>query len=124
MKLPEVLTKLMAKEIRGARTAAWQPGSVLGLNENDEVSISFNGGKTWHEWKPYPADFTAKFSEVKFASKKKVVRMAPALCCNKDRHYLSSILYSTEGEAKKSWGTHFLKWLIDTPYAVNVEVDI
>jgi hypothetical protein len=123
MKLPEVLTKLMAKEIRGARTAAWKPGSVLGLNEDGEVSISFNHGKTWNDWAPYPGDFKADFTEVELARHKKVVRMAPVLCHHRDRHYLSTLLFSTEEEAKKIEGFHFIKWLIDTPYAVDVEVD-
>lgn len=125
MKLPEVLTKLMAKEITGARTVAWKPGSVLGLNEGGEVSISFNGGKTWRSWTPYPSDFKAEFTEVKLAKQKKVVRMAPALVeYNKGHYCITETMFATNTEAEIINKPHFRRWLIDTPYAIDVEVEV
>lgn len=54
---------------------------------------------------------------------KKVVRMAPALLKYISGDYRISVwLYESEERAKEAQGGMFIRWLIDTPYAIDVEV--
>lgn len=58
---------------------------------------------------------------------KKRVLMAPAtLIDHTGKPRITSALYSSEEEAKvllSQYGGIFIKWLIDTPYAIEVEYD-
>jgi hypothetical protein len=55
--------------------------------------------------------------------KKKIVRMAPALIYRGEGYETSNILFESVEEAGAWYDNDFRKWLIDTPYAVDVEVD-
>ena len=54
---------------------------------------------------------------------RKTVRMAPALCREKDGSYfISTAIYEDSDMAEYQENRHFVRWLIDTPMAVDVEV--
>lgn len=52
---------------------------------------------------------------------KKKVKLAPALCHTFGDYYVENSMYASENEAKRN--KTFVKWLIDTPYAIEVEVE-
>jgi hypothetical protein len=52
---------------------------------------------------------------------KKVVRMAPVLCFNHQDYWLSDEFYESEMTARINQA-FFVRWLIDTPYEISVEV--
>jgi hypothetical protein len=57
---------------------------------------------------------------------KKIVRMAPALVFADGYYFIGGNLYSSEKSAinyHARGSLKFVKWLIDTPYAIEVEVD-
>ena len=101
------------------------PRSVFGCVENE------HGFRTWYINGHYH-DYTApavSIDLVEYLGKerpkqKKVVRMAPALILEDDGgyHVISREIYPTEQAAKNDHGDNFVRWLIDTPYAVEVEV--
>lgn len=54
---------------------------------------------------------------------KKVVRMAPSLFrLESNRFGTSTWLYQSEEHARQAQGDSFVRWLIDTPLAIEVEV--
>lgn len=53
---------------------------------------------------------------------KKIVRMAPALSKSSNGYFITGTIFQSE-EIAKERSTNFSKWLIDTPYAIEVEVD-
>jgi hypothetical protein len=58
-------------------------------------------------------------------SQRKTIKIAPALHADgfdKDLYRISPYLYVSEEQARERTGKYFLRWLIDTPYAVEVEV--
>jgi len=84
------------------------------INDNDweECSLSFVGYNQFHIYT--------------VPKQKKIIRMAPALSKVDSSIYkyrVEDYLYASEHEAKIECGHDFVKWLIDTPYAVDVEVD-
>lgn len=58
---------------------------------------------------------------------KKVVRMAPALLKTGSSllysHEVSFELYDSQEKAKEDYPGQFVRWLIDTPYEISVEVE-
>jgi hypothetical protein len=57
---------------------------------------------------------------------RKTVKMAPALYCIRcdSRTFITPELYKSEQEAKNDIGKIFVRWLIDTPMAIEVEVEV
>jgi hypothetical protein len=58
-----------------------------------------------------------------YTEPKKRVRYAPALYASglSGRHMVGRDLFASEQIAKDAYGIVFIRWLIDTPYAVEVE---
>ncbi len=84
------------------------------INDNDweECSLSFVDYDQFHI-----------YTEPK---QKKIVRMAPALILADGDYFVGGNLFSSEKSAinyHARGSLKFIKWLIDTPYAVDVEVD-
>lgn len=81
-----------------------------------------NFGGSWRQTNQDFNDFDC-FS-IYTEPKKKIVRMAPALCKvdSECKYRVEDYLYASEQDAKKECGNEFIKWLIDT-HGVDVEVD-
>lgn len=53
--------------------------------------------------------------------RKKTIKIAPALCENLDGFFISDQLFESEEKARRL--CDFVRWLIGTPYAIEVEVE-
>jgi hypothetical protein len=83
-----------------------------------------------HDADPLPSLLTEKEAVSHFLdnpppSRKRLVTMAPVvyLPFELNTHSISQELFSTLEDAKHCYGKHLVTWLIDTPYAIQVEVD-
>jgi len=54
---------------------------------------------------------------------RKTVKMAPAFCSDSRGIHISRELFRSRKEADEALGPYVLRWLIDTPYEIEVEVD-
>lgn len=54
---------------------------------------------------------------------KKTIKIAPALMISYGKYCVTGNLYDSEDKAKADCGRHFVRWLVDTPYEISVEVE-
>jgi hypothetical protein len=67
------------------------------------------------DWELVPEPFQVKTV--------KTVKMAPALICYQGTYHVTSSLDLSEKDARSRHNDNdFVRWLIDTPYAIDVEV--
>lgn len=55
--------------------------------------------------------------------KKKTIKMAPVLFKDKGLYSVGKELFSHKEYARACWGDEFVRWLIDTPYEIEIEVE-
>jgi glucose dehydrogenase len=70
----------------------------------------------------YPTNFEHFMEWSTYVEPKKKVMIAPSL--NKDdlgRYFITSTMHSSAEQAKHFSGKSFIKWMIETPYAIEVE---
>jgi hypothetical protein len=89
-------------------------------------NLHYSYGSTWSVSSEDLSDFDCYETFFKI-QKKKIVRMAPALFYNARDLCISHLCYASEDAAKNDIERYlhikFKKWLIDTPYAIDVEVE-
>ncbi len=100
---------------------------IHGLNWDKGEYIHFVNGFLVSEddFSLYDMDGTRHTHMQLYKEPKKKVKMAPVLARLYGGELIISLtVYSSEQEARASCSdTFFIKWLIDTPYAIEVEVD-
>lgn len=75
-------------------------------------------------WKMPSADSPALLDFIsRYKEPKKIMKMAPVvLRSNMGIFRISYRLHSSEEDARNEFGDSFAKWLIDTPYAIELEI--
>jgi len=88
-------------------------GNLLESKNLGCYNVSYQQFKSYHYFSTY--------AEPKV---RKTIKMAPALCEfeESNTYYIAYRLFRSEEEARKAH-TNLVKWLIDTPYAIDVEIE-
>ncbi len=90
---------------------------ILCIDSKNHEFVDENGDNC----RPYAINFKHL---IEYVEPKPKVKMAPALIksiADSKRYYVTSDLYASKDAAMNSHDKFFVKWLIDTPYAIEVD---
>ena len=100
-----------------------QDRPCLGYVENELSFRSWFVNGHYHDKFPSADADLVEYLGKERPKQKKVVRMAPSLLCDQRGYYLiSDHIHDSEKKARDWYKETFVRWLIDTPYAIDVEV--
>lgn len=118
MRIEEIIPAL--REGKHARRPDWP----------DDLSVTFHRKFGFMDTEGNELEFDAEYTmaeDWEFAPEPKrliPIKMAPALVKPKhdEHHGITLEIYASEEKAKKDYGESFVRWLINTPYELTVEV--